>query len=136
MKIASKAAGKRTTVDRTILPWTIKEEEEEERERFGSWGRKLWLETMWSPHDQTTFATTFVSMDCSCNLVSPCFQISLSEQQAHTHNSIIIIITIISTQANKNTHECNPQQQGEEERKKSNGGAHGSCSCDRNGFLF
>jgi hypothetical protein len=29
-KIASRAAGKKTTVDRTILPWTVKEEEEEE----------------------------------------------------------------------------------------------------------
>jgi hypothetical protein len=26
-KIASRAAGKKTTVDRTILPWTVKEEE-------------------------------------------------------------------------------------------------------------
>jgi hypothetical protein len=31
-KIASRAAGKKTTVDRTILPWTVKEEEEEEEE--------------------------------------------------------------------------------------------------------
>ncbi|CAM6009078.1 unnamed protein product [Sphagnum balticum] len=29
-KIASRAAGKKTTVDRTILPWTVKEEEGEE----------------------------------------------------------------------------------------------------------
>ncbi len=32
-KIASRAAGKKTTVDRTILPWTVKQEEEEEEEK-------------------------------------------------------------------------------------------------------
>jgi len=114
-KIASRAAGKKTTVDRTILPWTVKEEEEEEEKRFGSWGRKLWLETMWSPHDQTTFATTFVSMDCSCSLVPPRFQISLSGQQAHTehHHHHHHLHT-----SKQNTHECNPQQQGEEERNQ------------------
>ncbi len=127
-KIASRAAGKKTTVDRTILPWTVKEEEEEEEKRFGSWGRKLWLETMWSPHDQTTFATTFVSMDCSCSLVPPRFQISLSGQQAHTEHHHHLHTS------KQNTHECNPQQQGEEERNQMVVlmAAHGI----RNGFLF
>ncbi len=85
MKIASKAAGKKTTVDRTILPWT-EEEEEEERERFGSWGRKLWLETMWSPHDQTTFATTFVSMDLQLQFSFPLLP-NQSLRAASTHTA-------------------------------------------------